>query len=163
MQPPDDTRQTPDVLEEVADILEPDTGVLERDTGVIEGMTRPHDSYQEARARRQHILQQIQSLPDSPLPGSDSSRNLWRQLALLRDENQQLRREVERLRAPVNSSTPPMADIGGDTAISSEIETIHRGYQQEIQQYQSHLADWIEEPNSLQKEYHALENRYQEL
>ncbi len=163
MQPPDDTRQTPDVLEEVADILEPDTGVLERDTGVIEGITRPHDSYQEARARRQHILQQKQSLPASSLPGSGSSRNLWRQLALLRDENQQLRREVETLRAQVNASTPPIADISGDAAISSEIETIHRGYQQEIQQYQSHLADLMEERNRLQKEYHALESRYHDL
>ncbi len=166
MQPPDDTRQTPDVFEEDANILEPDTGVLERDTGVIEGMTRPHDSYKEARVRRQHILQQKQPLtplPDSPLPASGSGRNLWRQLALLREENQQLRREVEILRAQVNPSIAPVADTGGDTAVSTEIETIHRGYQQEIQQYQSHLADLMEERNRLQKEYHALESRYQDL
>lgn len=47
--------------------------------------------------------------------------------------------------------------------ITSEIEAIHNGYRQEIQQYQTHLADLMEERNQLMEEHHALESRYQDL
>lgn len=161
MLPADDRQQATDIFEENTDMLEPDTGVLERDTGVIE---RIAPSRKEVHERRQQILQQKQS-STPPFNGNISAGNgrVWRQLALLREENQQLRREAETLRARASLSGDLIPDSPGDTGVSVEVETIHRGYQQEIQHYQQHLADLMEERNRQQEEYHALEERYQDL
>lgn len=50
-----------------------------------------------------------------------------------------------------------------DFDIAAEIAAIHNGYQQEIQQYQAHLADLMEERNQIMEERRALESRYQDL
>ncbi len=164
MQPPDDMQQITDMFEEDTHMLEPDTGMLERDTGVIERISRPPNPKEAHSARRQQLLQQKQSYTPPSLHGnaSESHGKLpWRQLALLREENQQLRREVDALRSQGNAATSSRAGVNGDAEI--EIETIHRGYQQEILQYQQHLADLMEERNRQQQEYHDLELRYQDL
>jgi hypothetical protein len=166
MQPPDDMRQTTDFLEADTDMsesmLDPDTGVIERDTGVIERIPRPLSPKEAHSTRRQQLLQQRQfSTPQSLHGNASTNKALWRQLTLLREENQQLRQEVETLRAQVGVTSAPFTGLNGDA--NSEIETIHRGYQQEIQQYQQHLADLMEERNRQQEEYHNLELRYQDL
>ena len=158
----DDIRPTTNIFEENTDTLEPDTGVLERDTGVIERFSHP-SSYKGPRARRQQLLQQKQSSMQPAEGAISASKAPWRQIALLREENQQLRREVETLRSQVNIPNTPTPDANEDTANPAEIETIHRGYQQEMQQYQQHLANLMEERNRQQEEYHDLERRYQDL
>ncbi|HLI06304.1 MAG TPA: hypothetical protein VKV40_07040 [Ktedonobacteraceae bacterium] len=163
MQPPDDMqRMKDDILEEDTAMIEPETGVLERDTGVIERLSRQASSREAHGSRRQQLLQQKQSYTPQSLHGNASANKaLLRQLTLLREENQQLRQEVEALRARGNVTTPSPASFNGDA--NAEIEAIHRGYQQELQQYQQHLADLMEERNRQQEEYHNLELRYQDL
>jgi hypothetical protein len=166
MLPSDDIQQTTDILEEDTGMIEPDTGVLEPDTGVIERISRSPNHEEAHSERRQQLLQQKQTDMLPPLNGNASSSNgrvPWRQIALLREENQQLRRELETLRAQVSVTTAPLSSLNEDTDASDEIETIHKGYQQEIQQYQQHLANLMEERNQQQEEYHELESRYQDL
>ena len=47
--------------------------------------------------------------------------------------------------------------------LASEIEAIHNGYQHEIQQYQMHLTELMDERNQLLEAYQTLEQSHQEL
>lgn len=163
MQPPEDMRKITDMFEEDTDMLEPDTGMLERDTGVFERISRPPNPREAHSIRRQQLLHQKQSSTASLHGNTSESQGKapGRQLALLREENQQLRREVETLRAQGSGTPAPRAGVSGDA--DAEIESIHRGYQQEIEHYQQHLAELMDERNRQQEEYHDLERRYQDL
>jgi hypothetical protein len=74
-----------------------------------------------------------------------------------REENRRLRRELETLQEQLESYR---MSIG---LLDSEIETIHHAHQQEIEQYQQHLRDMMDERNQMQETNQQLEARYQDL
>jgi len=78
-------------------------------------------------------------------------------LAYLREENARLYREVESLQEQLATYSSSM-DL-----LDSEIETIHHAHQQEIEQYQQHLRDMMNEHNQMQEANQEWEKRYQEL
>lgn len=75
----------------------------------------------------------------------------------LREENMRLQREVEGLREQLNAYHSSM------NLLDSEIEKIHHAHQQEIEQYQQHLRDMMDERNQMQEVNQHWEQRYQEL
>lgn len=75
----------------------------------------------------------------------------------LREENLQLRKELEALQEQLET------DRGAVDQLESEIETIHNAHQQEIEQYQQHLRDMMEERNQMQDINQQLEQQYQDL
>lgn len=77
--------------------------------------------------------------------------------APLREENQQLRREVDNLQGQLHSSQENLNLLG------DEIEAIHRAHQQEIEQYQQHLREMMDERNQMQEANQHWEQRYQDL
>jgi cation transport ATPase len=113
-------------------------------TGSSERTSRPYNRRDSLSERRQNILHQKQT---DTLPAvnneAPNGRIAWRQLIQLREENKRLRWEL--------------AEFEG------EIEAIHSGHQQEIEQYQNHLQSLMEERDSLKESHYQLERRYQEL
>lgn len=75
----------------------------------------------------------------------------------LREENLQLRKELGGLQEQLETYQRSLDLLDG------EIETIHHAHQQEIEQYQQHLRDMMEERNQMQETNQHLENQYREL
>ena len=78
-------------------------------------------------------------------------------LAQLREENLHLRRELENVQEQLDAYQSSM-DL-----LDEEIEAIHRAHQQEIEQYQLHLREMMDERNQMQETTQQWERRYQEL
>ncbi len=122
-------------------------------TGAIERYSRRlsrQDILNEKRHRTTDVLPTIASdAPDGKLG--------TRQMTQLRDENRRLRRELEELQRRVVQHREAEAQL------EKEIETVHTGHQLEIEQYQSHLREMMDELNQKQQSLLDLERRYQEL
>src|SRR5438067_5384356 len=105
---------------------------------------RPHNHRNSLSERRQHILHQkhTDTLPTVSNEAANG-RIAWRQLIQLREENKRLRWELAEL--------------------DKEIEAIHSSHQQEIEQYENHLQNMMEERDRLKESHYQLERRYQEL
>jgi hypothetical protein len=88
-------------------------------------------------------------------------RSTWRQAVHQREENMRLRFELDEvrreLRQVMHAYTETQAEFEKEAAI------IHNGYRQEIEQYQNHLREMMEERNRIQEAYRQYEQRYQEL
>ncbi len=112
--------------------------------GSSERAPRPHNHRISLSERRQNILHQKYT---DPLPAVNNEaangRIAWRQLIQLREENKRLRWDLAQL--------------------EKEIESIHSSHQQEIEHYQNHLQDMVEERDRLKESHYQLERRYQEL
>jgi chromosome segregation ATPase len=80
-----------------------------------------------------------------------------RQVTQLREENMRLRRELEELQQQVEEYRSAAEQIEG------EIDAIHSGHQQEIEQYQHHLHEMMEEHNQMQEVNAHLTAQYQDL
>ena len=79
----------------------------------------------------------------------------------LRDENKRLRLELQEQHAELEQL---IADYNSaHEQFDKEIEAFHYGHQQEIEQYQAHLREMMEERNQMQEGYQELQRRYQEL
>jgi len=78
-------------------------------------------------------------------------------LAQLRQENLRLHHELESLQEQLEIYSSSM-DL-----LDNEIETIHHVHQGEIEQYQQHLRDMMDERNQMQEVNQHWERRYQEL
>ena len=92
------------------------------------------------------------------IPGDPSaSKASARQITHLRDENRRLHFEVEELQSRVGQYMEVEAQF------EQEIDTIHNAHQMEIEQYQSHLREMMDELNQKQQASQEIEQRYQEL
>lgn len=112
-------------------------------------------------ASRRELLRSKRARNTEMLPGvneEDTSGKAPRSpVAHLREENLRLRREVEELQEHLAAYQSSM-DL-----LDSEIETIHRDQRQEIEQYQQHLREMMDERNQMQEVNQHWEQRYQEL
>jgi len=116
--------------------------------GAIEQPSRHMSRRDFLNERRQSILQQKHT--DTLLPVNTDTltgRNTWRPAKHLREENIRLRWELSNLQ----------------DRFEKEQAAIHSSYRQQIEEYQRHLRDLMEDHNRLQGAKLALEDRYQEL
>jgi len=113
-------------------------------TGSSERTSRPHNRRDSLSERRQNILHQKQT-DTLPVVNNEApnGRIAWRQLIQRREENKRLRWELAEL--------------------EKEIEAIHSSHQSEIEQYENHLQNMMEERDRLKESHYQLERRYQEL
>lgn len=115
----------------------------------------------ERAASRRELIKSKRTRNTEMLPGvneGDTREKMPRaQIAHLREENLNLHRELEDLRGQLEAYQASMDLLDG------EIETIHHAHQQEIEQYQQHLRDMMEERNQMQEVNQQWERRYQEL
>jgi hypothetical protein len=118
------------------------------DAGAIEQPSRPMNRRDFLNERRQSILQQkhTDALP-SVDPDAADGKKTWRPAKHLREENIRLRWELSNVQEQ----------------FERELATAHSSYQQQIEEYQRHLRDLMEDHNHLQEAKLELERRYQEL
>jgi hypothetical protein len=133
-----------------------------RTTDALERVPRILDRRSVLNERRQNILQQKQTDVLPRISGEISgSRAAWRQVTLLREENKHLRSELDVQRTELqrieNEYTALQAEF------DKEADIIHNGYRQEIEQYQSHMRELMEERNHLQEAHQETEQRYLQL
>jgi hypothetical protein len=119
----------------------------------IERPSRP-GSRREVLYEKRH--KNTDTLPkiNSDMPGG---RAAPRQVAQLREENKRLRWELDEMQRLL------LQQKNAQVQLVREIATIHSGHQQEIEQYEIHLREMIDECNQLQEANRELERRYQEL
>ena len=123
-------------------MLTPDD--MEQTTGAIERPSRTSSHRELLNERRQSKLQQKQTDLLPALNGDTSNGKLaLRQVVQLREENRRLRAEL--------------------AEYERDIEAIHNSHKQEMEQYQGHMRELMEERNRLQEAHLQLERRYQEL
>ncbi|MDQ6659581.1 MAG: hypothetical protein M3Z24_01290, partial [Chloroflexota bacterium] len=110
-----------------------------------ERSTRPPLNHKDViRARRQNRLEEPTTDELPRLMGEKSNEKMaWRQVVQLREENHRLRSEL--------------------AASNRNIETLHNSHRQEVEQYQNHLREIMDERNQLQEAYSMLEQDHQEL
>jgi len=135
-------------------------------TSPLERPSRPFNHKELLSERRQAILQQkhLERHTDFiPRVNGDTSHGKTSEnvVVQLRDEIKHLRLELEQQHAELEQL---IADYNSaQEQFDKEIEAIHYGHQQEIEQYQGHLREMMEERKELQESYQALQRRYQEL
>ena len=110
---------------------------------------------------RQVILSEKRNRTTDVLPiipgDAPASKASARQITHLRDENRRLHFEVEELQSRVGQY------MEAEAQFEQEIDTIHNAHQMEIEQYQSHLREMMDELNQKQQASQEIERRYQEL
>ncbi len=137
---PDDQTSMPEATEHATDAIE---------------RVPPSENRRSVRSgQRQSLLQQkhTDSLDKSGSYSrvnaqASNSKLAWRQLIQLREENKRLHCELNAFQ----------------TQFEQELAAVRSGHQQEVEQYQNHLRDLMEECNHLQEAQRHLEQRYQEL
>lgn len=112
-------------------------------------------------ASRRELLRSKRARNTEMLPGVNEEDTRGKtprpQIAHLREENLNLRRELEEVQEQLATYQSSMSLLDG------EIETIHRDHHQEIEQYQQHLREMMEERNQMQEVNQHWEQRYQDL
>lgn len=147
MLPSDDANQTKQVTQS---------------TEAIERVPRSFDRRGLFSERRQEILQQkhTESLPKVNIDGA-STRGTWKQVAQLREDNRRLRVELGEIHSELQRLLASYNSLQAEH--EKEIVVIHQGHQQELDQYQMHLRELMDERNRIQEEHILLERRYQDL
>jgi hypothetical protein len=137
-------------------------GGITQTTEALEQLPRIYDHRSATNGRRQTSLQQ-RDTDDLPALTIETpvARGAWRLAVHLREENMRLRNELEELRSELRQLIDEYN--GMQAEFDKEVAIIHNGYQQEIQHYQIHLAQMMEERNRIHDAYLRLEQRYQEL
>lgn len=124
------------------------------------GIRTPYDRYARHLKRQATLSEKRNRTTDvlPALPDDSSSGKLGaRQLALARDENRRLYHEIEILQSRIAEYNEAEAQF------EQEVENIHHAHQLEIEQYQSHLREMMDELNQKQQAYQEMEQRYQDL
>ena len=135
-------------------------------SGSVEHPSRPVNLRAFQSERRHAILQQkhIDRHTDI-LPrvngNTSSGKSAGHALAQLREENKRLRWALEEQRVELEQL---IADYNGvHEQFDREIEAIHHSHELEIEQFQTHMREMMEERNQMQDIYQELQRRYQEL
>jgi hypothetical protein len=135
---------------------------ISQTTEALEKLPRTFDRRSALNERRQHILQQKQT---DALPSlgaeSPSAKWIWRQMVQLREENRRLRASSELLRTEMQQIYNE--ENTAQSGLESDLAIVHRGHQQEIAYYQTHLLELMEERNRLQDEYTAFVQTHQDV
>ena len=131
-------------------------------------------AYRTTPAARRHLIllqkqQEMQQERNTDLLPSVNTESLevpnikppMRQLTLLREENRRLERELEIVREEMRQLTTQY--VAAKSEYEQELAAIHKGQQQEIEQYTAQLQEVIGERNHLKESYFELEQRFQEL
>lgn len=103
--------------------------------------------------KRHRTTDMLPAIPNDAPNGNLSSR----QLAQARDENRRLYYEIEALQSRIAQYSE------AEARFEQDIENIHHAHQLEIEQYQSHLREMMDELNQKQQAYQEMEQRYQNL
>src|SRR5690348_9667883 len=103
--------------------------------------------------KRHRITDVLPAIPGDAASGKLSSH----QLALVRDENLRLYHEIEVLQSRIAQYSE------AERQFEQDIDNIHQAHQLEIEQYQSHLREMMDELNQKQQAYQEMEQRYHEL
>ncbi len=131
-------------------------------TESLERLPRPSDRRSPTNERRQSIVQQKNTdvLPSVSVE-TPHAKIAWRQVIQLREENRHLRFELEEQRTEMQQLIAAYTSL--QAQFDQEATSIHGSYQQEREQYQSHLQALMDERNHLQETYSDLERRYMDL
>lgn len=124
------------------------------------GTRVPYDRYARHLKRQATLSEKRNRTTDvlPALPGDVSNdKSSARQLALVRDENRRLYHEIEVLQSRIAQYSE------AEARFEQDIEDVHRAHQLEIEQYQSHLREMMDELNQKQQAYQEMEQRYQDL
>jgi DNA anti-recombination protein RmuC len=117
--------------------------------------TEPIERSFRAASRRELINEKRQRNTDIlTYTNGENEKTVVRQL---REENKRLRWELDELQHLAYQHKQTQAQL------EKEIEAIHSGHQDIIEQYEINLHEMIDERNQLQEAKQALEQRYQEL
>lgn len=160
MQPSEDLNQTTDALETITQTTEA-LQLLPQTTHPHRAVSRIADRRSALNGRRQHVhLRDTDALPQITIepPGA---RVAWRQVIHLREENKHLRFALDQQQLEMQRIFSEYSAL--QTTYDKEIAIVHKGYQQEIEQYQNHLREMMEERNRVQETYLQMEQRYQIL
>ena len=128
------------------DTTDTTTGPYERQSRTV---TR-REIINEKRQRQTEMLPRI----TGETPGGKMA---MRQVAHLREENKRLHWDLEDLEELLRENKRARAQL------EKEIAAMRSSHQLEIEQYQDHLRDMMEERNQMQESQADLERRYQEL
>lgn len=160
MQPSEDLNQATDVLETITQTTE----ALQ----TLPQTTHSHRSFSRAADRRNALngrRQQVQYSDTDALPQitiePPGARLAWRQVTHLREESKHLRFALAQQQVEMQRLIDEYNAL--QATYDNEIAVIHKGYQQEIEQYQSHLREMMEERNRVQETSLQQEQRYQVL
>jgi hypothetical protein len=122
--------------------------------------TGPYDRQSRVVTRREIINEKRQKQTDN-LPRINAEappgKMAMRQLAHLREENKRLRWDLEDMESILSEHKNARAQL------EREIVAQSNNHQLEIEQYQAHLRDMMEERNQMQEMHADLERRYQDL
>lgn len=122
--------------------------------------TGPYERQSRTVTRREIINEKRQRQTET-LPGitgeTPGGKMAMRQVAHLREENKRLRWDLEDLEGLLRENKYARAQL------EKEIAAVRSSHQLEIEQYQDHLRDMMEERNQMQELQADLERRYQEL
>ncbi|HEX6484599.1 MAG TPA: hypothetical protein VF043_37620 [Ktedonobacteraceae bacterium] len=122
--------------------------------------TGPYERQSRTVTRREIINEKRQRQTET-LPGitgeTPAGKMAMRQVAHLREENKRLRWDLEDLEGLLRENKYARAQL------EKEIAAVRSSHQLEIEQYQDHLRDMMEERNQMQELQADLERRYQEL
>jgi len=122
--------------------------------------TGPIDRSARVAYRREIINEKRQRHTDM-LPKIDgemsNAKTTSRQIAQLREENKRFRWKIDELQHLIYQYRQTQ------TQLEREIENLHRSKQNEIEQYEIHLREAIEERNQLEATNQELKRSYQEL
>ncbi|GER85332.1 hypothetical protein KTAU_39670 [Thermogemmatispora aurantia] len=132
---------------------------------------RPPEQLTPAPDESQHSANQHEAASASMLKSWSASqnreinlaqtRNLQRQLVLLREENKRLRSELAEQRAELERLVA--AYNAQQASFDEELAALKEGHQQQIEQYQAHLRDMLAENRQLQSEKQFLQGQYKDL
>jgi hypothetical protein len=120
----------------------------------------PNDRSARAASRREIINEKRQRHTDMlpKINGEISNgKTTSRQRAQLREENKRFRWEIDEQQHLIYQYRQTQAQL------EREIDNIHQNKQNEIEQYEIHLREAIEECNQLQETNQELKRRYEEL
>lgn len=129
------------------DTTDTTTGPYERSSRTV---TR-REIINEKRQRQTDILPRVNGETTS------GGKLALRQMAHMREENKRLRWDLEDMEGLLREYKNARSQL------EREIASIRSSHQLEIEQYQAHLRDMMEERNQMQEINSELERRYQEL
>lgn len=138
--------------------------VSTQDTDALEHLPRIPDHRSILSEKRQSILQQKQVTTETlpPLTGETAgAKGSWRLMTQLREENFRLRYELAAQEDELAKVAVEYSSL--QSRFDQEIAVVHTGHQQEVDQYQAHFRELLDERNRLQEAHSRLEQHYQQL